>query len=144
MSSNVESHNVSTDVSPARQQPTTMMPGRVRYPPTWRNGLIAPSNKYEDVGTRGPKIMELTHSSFCPMRFPSRMVWPVKMAAPWTQGWKKPGKKKKTSPVYSFFWGFLGIFFCFVFFLVFFLNIVAQNREFLGFFQFQEIILLLF
>jgi hypothetical protein len=42
------------------------------------------------------------------------------------QGWKKHGFKKKTSPV-----GFFG------FFLVF-LNIFAQKREILGFFQFQE------
>ena len=41
----VESHNVSTDVAPARLRPTTMMPGRVLYPPTWRNGLIARQGK---------------------------------------------------------------------------------------------------
>jgi hypothetical protein len=41
----VESHNVSTDVAPARLRPTTMMPGLVLYPPTWRNGLIARQGK---------------------------------------------------------------------------------------------------
>ncbi len=46
--SKVESHSISTDVSPARLQPTTMMLGRIRYPPTCtsKNGPItAPSNK---------------------------------------------------------------------------------------------------
>jgi hypothetical protein len=51
IASKVESHNVITDVSPARQWATTMMPGRVRYPPTLRNGLIAPSNKYVRIST---------------------------------------------------------------------------------------------
>jgi hypothetical protein len=51
IASKVESHNVITDVSPARQWATTMMPGRVRYPPTLRNGLIAPSNKYVRTST---------------------------------------------------------------------------------------------
>jgi hypothetical protein len=42
------------------------------------------------------------------------------------QGWKKPGLKKKTSPVVFFgvSWVFLGFF--------------AQKRGFLGFFQFHE------
>ncbi len=29
----------------ARRRQTTMVPGRDRYPSTWRTGLIAPSNK---------------------------------------------------------------------------------------------------
>jgi hypothetical protein len=54
------------------------------------------------------------------------------------QGWKKPGFKKKTSPVgflvfVLFFWGF------FVFFSFF--DIFAQKREFLGFFSVSRILL---
>jgi hypothetical protein len=74
------------------------------------------------VGTGGPKTMELTHSSFCPMRFPSRMVWPVKMAAPWTQGWKKPGFLFK-NPAQCFF-----IFIFFLVFFCFFLYICPEER----------------
>jgi hypothetical protein len=56
------------------------------------------------------------------------------------QGWKKPGFlkknpgfKKKTPPVgfFGFFLGGFGVFWVF-------LNIFAQKRQFLGFFQFQE------
>jgi hypothetical protein len=47
--SRVESHNVSTDIAPARQRPTTMTPGRVLYPPTRRNGLFAPNEKNEKI-----------------------------------------------------------------------------------------------
>jgi hypothetical protein len=46
------------------------------------------------------------------------------------QGWKKPGFKKKTSPV-----GFFGVFWVFCFFGVFWFFLW---RECLGFFQFQE------
>jgi hypothetical protein len=45
----MESHNVITDVSPARQRPSTMMPGRARYPLTLRNELIAPREKERGV-----------------------------------------------------------------------------------------------
>jgi hypothetical protein len=51
-------------------------------------------------------------------------------------GLEKTRFKKKTSPV--FFWVFLGFLRDFLVFLVLFLNIFAQKREFLGFFQFQE------
>ena len=43
------------------------------------------------------------------------------------QGWKKPGFKKRPSPV-GFFKGFLGVF----------LNTFSQKREFLVFFSFKK------
>jgi hypothetical protein len=45
------------------------------------------------------------------------------------QGWKKPGFLKKNQPS-GFFLGFFGF--------SGFLNIFAEKKEFLGFFQFQE------
>jgi hypothetical protein len=54
--SRVESHNVSTDVAPARQRPTTMMPGRVLYTPTWRNGLITRQGKARQLSRVDPDV----------------------------------------------------------------------------------------
>jgi hypothetical protein len=54
---------------------------------------------------------------------PLLVGWGVMMQRPaaWSQGWKKPGLKKKTSPV-----GFSG-FFCFFFG---FLYICSEERDF--------------
>jgi hypothetical protein len=52
-----------------------------------------------------------------------------------TQGWKKPGFKKKTSPVG--FFGFFWVFWVFLGFLGFF----AQKRGFVGFFSVSQILL---
>jgi hypothetical protein len=64
---------------------------------------------------------------------PLLVGWGVMMQRPaaWSQGWKKPGFKKKNQPsrfswVFWFFWVF-GFFYIF-----------AQKREILGFIQFQE------
>jgi hypothetical protein len=56
-----------------------------------------------------------------------------------TQGWKKPFFFKPAQwDFFVFFWFSLGGFWAFFVFLGFLKNIVAQKREFLGFFQFQE------
>ncbi len=77
------------------------------------------------------RLASIAMQNLTPLGWPAAHTFLSLISTTWPQGWKKTRFKKKTSPVVFLVFGVF-CFFCF------FLYICPEEREVLGFFQFQE------